>query len=297
MYPSRVAHTVPDIATADAIIAVAEEGSMARAARRLGITQQQVSARVAAAEKRWGVSLFDRSPQGSVPTAKGRQIIVILTEYQHATDRCRERLGAVLNAPTTLRVAASHTIAQYAVAGWVAALSATVPGVRCTVAQLNSAQALAAVVAGTVDVAFTEGGEIPARLHSVAIGTEELAVVAPADHPWSHRRRATLTQLERTPLVMRERGSGTRAVVEKAAATAGISLTPAAEFPSLSMQRASMIALGAPGVLPVRAIGEGLVPITVPGLVLTRTWTASYLTLTPQVAALLKLVQAERKAP
>src|SRR5215813_15314761 len=57
------------------IVAVAETGSMAKAAARLAVTQPAISRAIADAEHDLGVSLFDRSPQGVVPTDYGRALL------------------------------------------------------------------------------------------------------------------------------------------------------------------------------------------------------------------------------
>ena len=57
------------------VMAVAEWGSMAKAAKRLAISQPVVSKVIADLEDVLGVSLFDRSPQGVEPTPYGRAFL------------------------------------------------------------------------------------------------------------------------------------------------------------------------------------------------------------------------------
>jgi DNA-binding transcriptional LysR family regulator len=53
---------------------------------------------------------------------------------------------------------------------------------------------------------------------------DELVLVVPATHPWAARRTATLADLQKEPLVFRERGSGSREAVEHALQEAGVAL-------------------------------------------------------------------------
>ncbi len=57
------------------VMAVAEWGSMAKAAKRLAISQPVVSKVIADLEELLGVRLFDRSPQGVEPTPYGRALL------------------------------------------------------------------------------------------------------------------------------------------------------------------------------------------------------------------------------
>ncbi len=72
------------------LTAVAEEGSMAKAANALGLSQPSVSYTIANLEKAIGVPLLDRSPQGASVTEYGRALIergvVALNEMQHAVE-------------------------------------------------------------------------------------------------------------------------------------------------------------------------------------------------------------------
>src|SRR5215510_13448367 len=56
-------------------VAVVHCGSMAKAATELGVTQPAVSEVIAELEHAFGVRLFDRSPQGVVPTIYGRALL------------------------------------------------------------------------------------------------------------------------------------------------------------------------------------------------------------------------------
>jgi DNA-binding transcriptional LysR family regulator len=53
---------------------------------------------------------------------------------------------------------------------------------------------------------------------------DELVAVVPSTHPWAARRVATLADLQKEPMVVRERGSGSREAFEHALHAAGISL-------------------------------------------------------------------------
>src|SRR5262249_4699078 len=65
---------VPDLAALEVLLGVARTGSLNSAARQAGVSQQAVSARIAAMEAQTGVALVHRTPRGSSLTAEGTVI-------------------------------------------------------------------------------------------------------------------------------------------------------------------------------------------------------------------------------
>ncbi|MFJ6669897.1 LysR family transcriptional regulator [Actinosynnema sp. NPDC091369] len=78
-----------------AVCAIAEEGSLTKAASRLGLTQPAMSAQLRTVERIVGGRLFDRSPGGSLPTDLGRQVVgtarLVLDEVEQLVSLARER--------------------------------------------------------------------------------------------------------------------------------------------------------------------------------------------------------------
>ncbi|MCS7479012.1 LysR family transcriptional regulator [Umezawaea endophytica] len=78
-----------------AVCAIAEEGSVTKAAARLGLTQPAMSAQLRTVELIIGGRLFERTSVGSVPTDLGRQVVAtarrVLDEVAGLLDPARER--------------------------------------------------------------------------------------------------------------------------------------------------------------------------------------------------------------
>ncbi|HEY0217162.1 MAG TPA: LysR substrate-binding domain-containing protein, partial [Cellulomonas sp.] len=121
-------------------------------------------------------------------------------------------------------VAASLSVAEYLVPGWLASRPADAAVVDLVVA--NSRDVTDAVLHGRADLGFIEGPTADPRLHARSVGEDELVVVVAPTHPWARRRRpVTPAALAGATLAVRESGSGTRAVLEEALAAAGDPLT------------------------------------------------------------------------
>ncbi|ARP69390.1 LysR family transcriptional regulator [Streptomyces pluripotens] len=269
-----LAHRVPDLAALELLLAVARLGSLGAAAREVGITQPAASSRLRSMERQLGVALVDRSPRGSRLTDAGalvtdwaRRVVEAAAAFDAGARALRARRDS------RLRVAASMTIAEYLLPGWLLALHAARPDTAVSLLAGNSAKVAELLLAGDADLGFVEGLTVPAGLDSVVIAHDHLIVVAAPAHPWARRRRPLMAEeLAATPLILRERGSGTRQVLD--AALGGLA-RPLIELSSTTAVKASAVSGAGPSVLSELAVGEELamrrlVSVPVEGMPLRR---------------------------
>jgi DNA-binding transcriptional LysR family regulator len=242
---------MPDLDTLELLTTVAETGSLGRAATRHGITQPAASLRLRNLERTLGLVLLDRSPVGSTLTAAGaavvdwgRPVLDAAVAFTRGVDALRETHR------DRLRVAASLTIADHLVPAWLVALHAAVPDVAVALEVTNSNVVAELVRGRQADLGFVEGPEPPAGLRARVIGGDELVVITAPSHPWARRRRAlTAAELARTPLVLRETGSGTREALEQALAAHGQTVTAGMQLGSTTAIKAAVAAGEGPAVL------------------------------------------------
>ncbi|MFD8835828.1 LysR family transcriptional regulator [Streptomyces griseofuscus] len=277
-----LAHRVPDLAALELLLAVARLGSLGAAAREVGITQPAASSRVRSMERQLGVALVDRSPRGSRLTDAGvlvtdwaRRVVEAAAAFDAGARALRDRRDS------RLRVAASMTIAEYLLPGWLLALHAERPDTAVSLLAGNSARVAELLLSGEADLGFVEGLSVPAGLDAVVIGHDRLIVVTAPGHPWARRRRPLSPQeLGETPLILRERGSGTRQVLD--AALGGLA-RPLIELSSTTAVKASAVSGAGPSVLSELAVREELalrrlVAVPVEGVSLRRDLRAVWLT-------------------
>ncbi|MBG7703800.1 LysR family transcriptional regulator [Streptomyces sp. MC1] len=269
-----LAHRVPDLAALELLLAVARLGSLGAAAREVGITQPAASSRIRSMERQLGVALVDRSPRGSRLTDAGalvtdwaRRVVEAAAAFDAGARALRDRRDS------RLRVAASMTIAEYLLPGWLLALHAERPDTAVSLLAGNSAEVAELLLTGEADLGFVEGLTVPTGLDSTVIARDRLIVVTAPAHPWARRRRPlTAAELAATPLILRERGSGTRQVLD--AALGGLA-RPLIELSSTTAVKASAVSGAGPSVLSELAVGEELamrrlVSIPVEGVSLRR---------------------------
>ncbi|OJX75330.1 LysR substrate-binding domain-containing protein [Leifsonia sp. 71-9] len=251
----------PDLDSLRLFVGVAAGGSLSRAAREAGVSQQAASARMAALERELGVSLLTRTSHGTRTTETGALVVEWATELLAAVDRFASATAA-LRAPASgsVRVAASMTIAEHLAPAWLTALRAAEPEVRIELTAANSVAVVEAVRAGSADLGFIETPDLPSGLAHRSIATDELVVVVGRGHPWARRRSGvTAAELAAAPLVARESGSGTRLALERALAGAGLApADPALELSTTSAIRSTVAAGAEPAVLSILAVRDQL---------------------------------------
>ncbi|MER5494587.1 LysR family transcriptional regulator [Streptomyces sp. NPDC002490] len=252
-----LAHRVPDLGALELLLAVARLGSLGRAARELGITQPAASGRIRAMERLLGVTLVDRSPRGSRLTEAGalvtdwaRRVVEAAEAFDAGTQALRGRRDS------RLRVAASMTIAEYLLPGWLIALRTQRPDTAVSLLAGNSTAVAERLLSGTADLGFVEGVGVPPGLDTAVIAHDRLVVVVPPAHPWARRRRpVSAAELAGTPLILREEGSGTRQVL---VAALGELARPLIELSSTTAVKAAAVSGAGPAVLSELAVGEEL---------------------------------------
>ena len=254
-------HRVPELGALELLLAVARHGSLGRAAREIGITQPAASSRIRSMERQLGVALVDRSPRGSELTEAGS----LVTDWARRIVEAAEAFDAGAQAlrgrrDSRLRVAASMTIAEYLLPGWLIALRAERPDTAVSLIAGNSSAVAQRLLSGEADLGFVEGLSVPEGLDGTVIGHDRLFVVAAPSHAWARRRRAPVTpeELAGTPLVLRERGSGTRQVLDSALSRYGGLSAPLMELASTTAVKAAAVSGAGPAVLSELAVTEEL---------------------------------------
>ena len=255
-YPSHMT-SWPDLGALELLVAVADHGSLSAGARAAGVAQPNASRSVARLERQLGVALLHRSTRGSTLTPAGLLVVDWSRQVVAAAGRLREGVAALAtDGDETLAVTASQTVAEHLLPAWLAALRGTAARVRVSVDVRNSQETVAQVLAGRCDLGFVEGPRPPRGVHHLVVAHDELVLVVAADHPWAARRSpVSRAELSGTPLVTRERGSGTRVALD---AAVGHEVPAAVELPSNAAVRVGVRSGAGPAVLSRLAVADAL---------------------------------------
>lgn len=203
-------------------IAVAEREHVTQAAASLHLTQSAVSAAISALEDRHAVRLFDRVGRRIVLTDAGRLFLDEARAVLARSEQAERLLGDLAGLKRgTLRLAASQTVANYWLPPLMQKFRAAHPGFVLELATGNTADVARMVHAATVDLGFVEGEIADSTLSVRSLPGDDMALVVAPGHPWAtHPPR----DLQASPWVLRESGSGTRAVFETMLGENGLSI-------------------------------------------------------------------------
>jgi DNA-binding transcriptional LysR family regulator len=204
-------------------VAVAERQHVTRAAEALNLAQSAASASIAALEARHGTKLFHRVGRGIELTDAGAVFLpearAVLARAE-AAELVLSELGGLKRG--TLSVQASQTIASYWLPRYLVAFRRAYPGIEIRLTVGNTTQAAEAVRAGTAELGFVEGEVDDPTLTSRPVGRDQLVIVVGPDHPWAASGAVAPSDLLDSEWVLREPGSGTRAVFEAALEGLGV---------------------------------------------------------------------------
>jgi DNA-binding transcriptional LysR family regulator len=230
----------------EVFLAIARAHSFSRAAERIHLSQPTLSEHTRQLEAELGVPLFLRHGRAVTLTEAGRvfeDYATRLVSTLAAGKQAIAELGGLAHG--SLVVGASTTPGTYLLPALIARFRKRHPGVSVELRVANSRLVEERVRNGEVDVGVIGGHMLGPTERCVTAGiVDELALIVPRDHP---TREAAVSRewLGRQPLLIREEGSATRQVTERALRQAGLTMRPVMELDHTeTIKRAVMAGLG-----------------------------------------------------
>nr|WP_232106907.1 LysR family transcriptional regulator [Pseudomonas putida] len=188
-------------------LAVAEDQNFSRAAKRLGMSQPPLTEQIQALEQSLRIQLFTRSRRGAQLTAAGAAILPAVRKFADQLER--------------LELAVHEAVAGHAGVVTIGAITSAMidvlpqlierfkqdhPLATVSVREIDSAEAIPALEAGDIDIAFARlEGNLGRHLQSMPLSEDRLAVAMPKDHPLAASEAIELKTLADETLVMASR--------------------------------------------------------------------------------------------
>ena len=199
--------------------AVAQQRSFRKAAEHLFLTQPAVSLQIKALEEDLGIQLFDRTGTRVALTKAGEDLYSFAKQSSALLAEAERTIHRRVGEPAgLLELGASTTIAQYLLPGLLAEFRRAFPRVEFSLISGNTEEIVEAVAVHRVALGFIEGPAQNGAVKTQPFLEDELVLIVPAAHEWAERTSVTCSEVSSVPLLMRERGSGTRRVIELALA-------------------------------------------------------------------------------
>jgi DNA-binding transcriptional LysR family regulator len=223
--------------------AVAQAGGISRGAERLHVSQPAVSKQIKELEDALGIRLLERLPRGSRLTDGGKllaQYVQRMAVVEEETARAIEEFRGLKRG--RLAVGASTTIGAYLLPQVFGEFHRQHPDIELQLEIANTETIQNQLMEGSIEVGLTEGLMEAEHLDSEVFHEDELVAIAPRGHPLLKQKRVTTRELCREPFILREAGSGTRAVVERALGKRGMKLKPVLSLASPEAIKRAVIA-------------------------------------------------------
>ena len=200
--------------------------SFTKASQELFISQPAISKHIQELEREYNCRLFDRLGNHIQLTHAG----LLLLEHTKKIQQDYQQMDYDMNSlqekvAGELRVGASTTISQYVLPGIIADFHKRFPDIRITILSGNSREVETALREGRIDLGMVEGFVRQPELKYHPFMDDELVPIVRTSSRLAKYDTITLEQLRAVPLVLREFGSGSLDVLQKALETQHIALT------------------------------------------------------------------------
>jgi DNA-binding transcriptional LysR family regulator len=205
---------------------VAELGSFSKAAEALFLTQPTVSEHIRTLEDELGVRLLDRLGRGAAVTKGGalllsyaQRMLALAREARQAMESFQGRMSG------ELLVGASTIPGEYILPALIGRFKEKFPDIAITLLIGDSQAVTDWVMEGRAEIGVVGARSSHRGMEYRELMPDDIVLIVSGTHPWHGRKQVTLEELRAEPLLLRERGSGTRAALETALEAAGADLS------------------------------------------------------------------------
>jgi molybdate transport repressor ModE-like protein len=216
-----------DLRLLRSFLAVSQCGKISTAAKHLHLSQPAVTAHLRRLEEIVGKPLITRSTRGVRLTTHGNALRTFSAEIQNTLSRVETSFRTERQSSGELRFGASLTIASHVVPPVLAEFSRVHPAVQIELRVDNTEAVLESVRGSSYPFGLVEGNARAAGLRLEQFVDDEVVLVAGTNTTFRQYQRLaagalSVQDLTRLPLIWRESGSGTRAIVETAKRKLGV---------------------------------------------------------------------------
>lgn len=207
-------------------IAVCEQGGVTKAAEHLHVAQPAISQAIAEIEKFYDVRLFERINQRLVITSIGKELLLRAQETLRAFEDFETQANQSGLHPT-VRIGASLTIGKLYIPQLIKLLKESFPQLYVYVSIESTASVEEKILNGALDFGLVEGKIFSPLLSAFVFSTDNLIAVCGSGY--RAEKLMTLERLVSHALLLRERGSASREILEMLLHEKGLSIAPVME--------------------------------------------------------------------
>lgn len=196
--------------------AIARHSSFTRAAEELNITQPTVSQQMKQLTKTMGMPLVEQLGKRLYLTEAGKEVLSASQEISQRLTQLENSLNELRGLEKGRLSLATTTTAKYFVPRLLGAFKKQHPAIDLQLNITNQGQVLDRLSRNEDDLYFTGRPPKDLDIELRPVLPNPLVVVASKDHPLAQETKAiSLKQIVEEPMIMREKGSGTRSIIEQ----------------------------------------------------------------------------------
>lgn len=233
---------------------VCELGSITATANKLNMSQPAVSIAIRELEAFYDTKLFERMNRQIYVTEAGKRLRqyadTILAQFDESIDVIRND-----SASMACRLGVNVTCAETYLSAWIHKIESEIDGIMLNIHVCNASEIERMISDNEIDIAIVDSIPGQTKFESRLLYSEKMCVVC---SPNLHIDKMTIADLHTKPLLLREKGSGTRNSVEAAFFRHGLIPVPYTEsISTLSLIRMVKNGLGY-AILPRKTVEEEL---------------------------------------
>ena len=198
----------------ETFLTVCKYMNFTHAAEELHITQPAVSQHIRYLEEHYETPLFYRKKKKLTLTSAGELLLSALETMQNDEYTLKNRMKESVTNKKILTFGVTMTIGEYAILPSLASFIKAHPDTDIHVRYGNTQTLLTCLQEGTIDFALVEGYFLQEKYETRIFKTDDYIAVASAKHSFQQPIH-TLHDLTKERLIIREQGSGTRAILTR----------------------------------------------------------------------------------
>jgi DNA-binding transcriptional LysR family regulator len=232
----------------ECLVTIVEQGSLTKAAAALHMSQPALSHQIAAIERELGTPVVERLPRGIRPTAAGLAAVAEARIALAAADRAVMAGRRVANGTGgRIRIACAETMTAWVLVPVLRSWRRRFPDVELDLKEfMSSDRMLEVLLGGGADLVVGPPPTLTDE-HVEVLGSEEIVVVASAEHRFAKLQAVPLAELATEPLVYYNPDNGNAVWVDQFAAQRGVAL-PEPTLRTGSPRTAAQLAAAGMGV-------------------------------------------------
>ncbi len=205
-----------------ALAAVDQHGSVTAAAQLLNVTPPAISLQLRLLEENAGLPLLERGPAGFTATQAGREILVVGRRTEAGLAVCSEALAAMSGGAGGGVSIGIVSTAKYFAPRALSAFSKKYPLIDLKLRVGNRNETIRGLDDMEMDFALMGRPPNGDDYDHLVVGPHPHIVIAAPDHRFAGRRRLKFAALGEEKFLLREEGSGTRILMQRLLAEAGL---------------------------------------------------------------------------